>query len=161
VAGLILHAMAQTLALKETVSIPLMQGEKIGEVTEPTALGRAYPDKANAILITADGRFSPEVVWDATRPWLLVPGAFNPLHGGHRALAALAERLERRPAAFELSVANVDKPELPIEEVRRRLRQFVGHAPVWLTRAARFVDKATLFPGATFVVGADTAERLM
>jgi hypothetical protein len=32
---------------------------------------------------------------------------------------------------------------------------------VWLTRAPRFLDKAKLFPGATFVLGADTAVRLV
>ena len=36
----------------------------------------------------------------------------------------------------------------------------VTESSVWLTRAATFVDKAKIFPGATFVVGADTAMRL-
>jgi len=37
--------------------------------------------------------------------------------------------------------------------------QFGGEA-VGLTRAPTFVKKAQLFPGATFVVGADTVERV-
>ena len=35
-----------------------------------------------------------------------------------------------------------------------------GKAPVELTRAPTFLEKSRLFPGATFVIGADTAERL-
>jgi hypothetical protein len=41
------------------------------------------------------------------------------------------------------------------------LRQFNGRHAVWLTRAATFADKASLFPGAVFVVGVDTAERIL
>src|SRR5262249_18559734 len=91
-------------------------------------------------------------------PGLLLPGSFNPLHPGHLELAAL--RLGR-PAAFELSVVNADKPPLSESEVRRRLRQFARQAPVWLTRAPTFLEKARLFGGAVFVVGADTAVRIV
>jgi hypothetical protein len=44
--------------------------------------------------------------------------------------------------------------------VRHRLAQFAWKSPVELTRAPTFVEKSRLFPGTTFVVGADTAERL-
>ncbi|HEX5272071.1 MAG TPA: hypothetical protein VFW33_16355, partial [Gemmataceae bacterium] len=47
------------------------------------------------------------------------------------------------------------------EEVRRRLAQFAGRAMVWLVRAPTFVEKARLFPGTAFVLGADTAERVV
>ena len=65
------------------------------------------------------------------------------------------------PVHFELSVTNADKPELPRDEVERRLAQFTGVAPVWLTRAATFEAKAALFPGAAFVLGWDTAVRVI
>jgi hypothetical protein len=61
---------------------------------------------------------------------------------------------------FEISVTNVDKPPLVDEVVRQRLAQFAGKSPVELTRAPTFLEKARLFPGAAFVIGADTAERL-
>ena len=56
---------------------------------------------------------------------------------------------------------NVDKPPLAADEVRSRLGQFAWRARIELTRAPTFLEKSRLFPGATFVVGADTAERLV
>ena len=60
-----------------------------------------------------------------------------------------------------MSVHNADKPPLADEEVRRRLAQFAWRAPVWLTRAPTYPEKAELFPGCVFVVGADTAARIV
>src|SRR5882672_12894751 len=45
--------------------------------------------------------------------------------------------------------------------VRHRLAQFAWKSPVELTRAPTFVEKSRLFPRTTFVIGADTAERLV
>src|SRR5207253_1774540 len=76
-------------------------------------------------------------------------------------MALVASRWLRGPVAFELSVTNVDKPPLPDPEARRRSAQFSWRAPLWLTRAPTFAEKAALFPGTVFVVGADTAERIV
>ena len=89
---------------------------------------------------------------------LLFPGAFNPLHEGHRRMMAVAEAKTGLVGAFELSVRNIDKPLLDYIEIQRRLAQF--EQPVWLTRLPTFVEKANRFPGATFVVGIDTLVRI-
>lgn len=101
-----------------------------------------------------------QLLLSAPPPALLFPGSFNPMHEGHVLLARIAAELRQQPVAFEISVTNVDKPPLAAEAVRQRLRQFAWKAPVELTRAPTFVEKSRLFPGTTFVVGADTAERL-
>lgn len=92
----------------------------------------------------------------------ILPGAFNPLHLAHRALWHAASEYLHRPVWWELSVVNVDKPELDAEILRVRLDQFGRDEDVVLvTRAPTFAEKAALFPGATFVVGYDTAARVV
>jgi nicotinic acid mononucleotide adenylyltransferase/nicotinamide mononucleotide (NMN) deamidase PncC len=102
-----------------------------------------------------------QIMLSASRSPVLMPGSFNPLHTGHLLLARVAQELMRQPLAFEISVTNVDKPPLSGETVRSRLAQFAWKSPVELTRAPTFVEKSRLFPRTTFVIGADTAERLV
>ena len=94
-------------------------------------------------------------------PAAVVSGSFNPLHDGHVALLAAARRRYGESVAYELSTINVDKPPLRTFEVRERLAQFEGHDRVILTAVPKFVDKARILPGVTFVMGADTAQRIV
>ena len=102
-----------------------------------------------------------QMMLSAPQPVVLFPGSFNPVHEGHVLLARVAEELRQQPLAFEISVTNVDKPPLAGETVRHRLAQFAWKSPVELTRAPTFLEKSRLFPRTTFVIGADTAERLV
>jgi Cytidylyltransferase-like len=102
-----------------------------------------------------------QIVLSAPPPLVLMPGSFNPVHEGHVSLARVAEELKQQQLAFEISVTNVDKPPLAGGVVRQRVAQFAWKAPVELTRAPTFVEKSRLFPKTTFVIGADTAERLV
>jgi Cytidylyltransferase-like len=111
-----------------------------------------------------------EVVWSSTddqfvvdieeRPAGLLCGAFNPLHDGHRELRTVAERLLAGTVGYELSAHNVDKPSLPHGEMLARCRQF-EKAVLAITAAPTFVQKASLLPETTFVVGIDTAVRII
>ena len=99
---------------------------------------------------------------------VVYPGSFNPLHDGHLALAKLAQETLSRdkpctvPLVFELAAMNVDKPPLAQDTVTSRVQQFAAAgASVVVTKAPRFLEKARLFPGCAFVIGADTAKRLL
>jgi hypothetical protein len=92
-------------------------------------------------------------------PRLIFPGAFNPLHAGHRRMAQLAATRLGQPITLELSITNVDKPPLDFLEIDDRLRQLTEF-PVTLTRAPTFVEKAAILPSSTFLVGADTLARI-
>lgn len=90
----------------------------------------------------------------------VLPGSFNPLHVGHQRLRSAAADILGQDVVYELSAVNVEKALLAETDVRQRLTQFVD-STIAITRAPRFVDKAKLFPGCCFVVGFDTAERIL
>jgi hypothetical protein len=94
-------------------------------------------------------------------PEAILSGSFNPFHQGHQALGVVATQRLGLDVDFELSISNVDKPELDAAEVAKRLTQFRSHFAVWVTRAPTFIEKARLFPGVVMVVGYDTARRIL
>lgn len=156
---MVLNALASAWELPDRLGLALRSEEAIREETHMPAfaLPAFFRSEVEAVAVLADGQSTSA----APRPLAVFPGAFNPAHAGHWGLAAVAQRLLHLPVAFELSVRNVDKPELPLDEVQRRLGQFQWLADLWITRAPTFVEKSALFPGATFLVGADTAERIV
>ncbi|KAG3149540.1 hypothetical protein PI126_g11959 [Phytophthora idaei] len=72
------------------------------------------------------------------------------------------------PVAFELGVANADKGAIESSTISTRVAQFagcntsgLGSWPVVVTNATLFGQKAELLPGCAFVIGADTAVRIV
>jgi hypothetical protein len=126
-------------------------------VASMDTIDRLLAGEVDRITAQPDG----QTMLSAPSPLVLLPGSFNPVHDGHVSLARIAEELKQQPASFEISVTNVDKPPLANEAVRNRIAQFAWKAPVELTRAPTFLEKSRLFRGTTFVIGADTAERLV
>ncbi len=138
----------------------LMDPDERFEETDVTAddpIDRLLSGALDRVTAQPDG----QLILAAAPPAMLFPGSFNPIHAGHVSLARAAEDLRQQALAFEISVTNVDKPPLAGGTIRHRLTQFAWKAPVELTRAPTFLEKSRLFPGATFVIGADTAERLV
>lgn len=92
----------------------------------------------------------------------VLPGSFNPIHEAHTGMRRTAEGILKTNVSYELSVQNVDKPMLDYIDLDERIAGF-NQAPYVLTNQPTFVAKAELlFPhdGGTFVVGADTIQRI-
>ena len=140
--------------------------ETIGSADQPTrsladcvgvqAIDAVLRAEAERVLIR-----DPHIPVGGPDPGALLPGSFNPLHQGHVGLARAASGILGLPVHFELSVINVEKPPLDRAEILNRLRTFSPEHAVWLTRQPRFMEKARVFPGWVFVVGADTAARII
>jgi nicotinic acid mononucleotide adenylyltransferase/nicotinamide mononucleotide (NMN) deamidase PncC len=131
----------------------------------PAAWQQLFTASAAAVRVSGPDGEAPVVIQPAGKTRssvtgrLLFSGSFAPLHEGHLAMARLAEEIAERPVEWELSVTNVDKPMLDYIEISRRVTQFATR-PLWLSRAATFVEKIELFPESTFIMGADTYLRL-
>jgi nicotinic acid mononucleotide adenylyltransferase len=138
--------------------IELQETEILAEDCEPVDwLARVQAGDVNWVSIAPDGRARPGQTWSNIA---LLSGAFNPLHYGHKQLAQFAAHRLDRDVYFELPLANADKGPLDLDDAHHRVTQFSDWATVLLTRVPLFNQKAQLFPGSTFVIGADTAQRL-
>lgn len=136
------------------------------------AYNRLLMDNSFSFLMTKEGRF---VAWEdyhaevgLTKAQVelcihVVPGSFNPLHDGHRAIYKAAHWAPEL-TFFEVSIQRVDKDMVTFEELTKRLEQFKGYAPVIVGRAGRFVEKIGTFLEHTkelfFHVGIDTITRM-
>jgi len=102
-----------------------------------------------------------EILQDAKFSGGILSGSFNPVHIGHIELANKASQILDREIAFEISAANVDKPPLESAEIEQRILQFKEKANVLVSLAPLFSQKSALYPNSTFVIGYDTACRLV
>ena len=166
VSRLILRALAQSCGLGLELALGLLDGEDLkvrhDDRGQPLRdlldqVGSEGKGGVRTVTVYPSGRMSANEPVRVT----VLAGSFSPLHHGHERLAQVASKMVETPAVFEISVVNADKPPLTEREVRSRLRQFQGRGTVVLTRAPRFREKAALFPGCTFVIGWDTAVRLV
>lgn len=156
---MLLNLIAESVGLPDRVPLGLGPGDRFTErhETAPGALWRLLHGVTRRITQVPGGLLQE----GAPVPGAVLPGSFNPLHEGHLALAKVASDVLGTRVHFELSVTNVDKPRLNVAEILKRARQFEWSNYLELTDAPLFVQKAEIFPGCTFVVGADTAERIL
>jgi hypothetical protein len=101
---------------------------------------------------------------ESTKPTIVsLPGSFNPLHNAHSGvLNDSIAKVNNGKGIYDLSVFNVDKGSISIDTILERLEQFKTTIhPIMITNAPRFIDKARLFPGISYVIGIDTAIRLI
>jgi nicotinamide mononucleotide (NMN) deamidase PncC len=179
VGRLILRALGCSLGLADLPSLDLRPAEKI--VTHHAAgdplLIELLEGQRGVVWslpgsVTGDAAFGEKAKIDAqsslhaaipvplSPPAGLLCGAFHPLHFGHRQMRDVAVRRLGGPVYYEMSIRNVDKPPLDFLSIDRRRAQFTDE-PLALTAAPTFAEKAKVLPGVTFVVGVDTAERVV
>lgn len=159
VADLVVYTIAESCGVDVPVLLALKDEETVLIDLErlPTEIANVRTGVTSHVWSLPGGRLSDQP--EAT-PAGLVSGAFNPLHSGHQGLQSAASQILQGSVYFELSVVNADKPPLDCFSIEERRRQF-HETPVVLTSAPRFLEKARLFPGITFVIGFDTAERIL
>ena len=158
VSRLLLNALAEAYGLEKRLPLPLTAGDEhecrrddVGQ-----ACRRLLQSQKGFFSVTADG-----LLGQTTNGSGILSGAFNPLHQGHTALAQVATEELQKGVIFELTAVNADKPPLAEGQVLGRLLQFAGRYPVVVSAGPTFLAKARLFPGTTFVVGYDTAARIL
>lgn len=158
VSRLILDALGEACGAAARPPLPLGPGDSLvsGSVDFAAEAGRLRRGEVRWFGIEPDGALMTE-----SPPTALLSGSFNPLHAGHTGLAETAAELLGVPVAFEVSAVNVDKPPLETAVLLERLSQFAGRWPVVAGTAPTFVEKSRLYPAATFVVGFDTAARVI
>ena len=94
------------------------------------------------------------------QPLGILSGAFHPLHAGHVAMRDAAEQWLGGSVHYELPIVNAAKPALEYISIAERCRQF-DDQNIAVSNAATFAEKADCFPNTTFVVGLDTALRIV
>ncbi|MEM8861569.1 MAG: hypothetical protein AAGD96_24865 [Chloroflexota bacterium] len=159
VSTIMLNMLAEACGLPDRVKISLTDKDRLtqSEHDHKETVEGFLQNKYPFVGIYDHGRTKKKGI----NPQVLLPGSFNPLHQGHMELASVAEQILEKPVAFEISAVNVDKPTLPKDVILARIAQFAGQHPVYVTGAPTFLDKARLFNNTVFVIGFDTAERIL
>jgi nicotinamide mononucleotide (NMN) deamidase PncC len=168
VADALLRLLSETCGLSVLPELPLQEGDSLisaGCVANPLLVdlvtGRRETLWVAPTAALVD--IAMPVIWQAEpplKPAGLLAGSFNPLHDGHRELIHVAEQRLNGLVACEMSCVNVDKPPLDFLTIESRCRQFTQR-PIVVTHAPTFVLKSRLFPNTVFVVGIDTADRIV
>ena len=151
ISTLLIQALACAVGVIPAVTLDLRPDERFDVITTPChdVLGDLlHGDTPIVEYQSATNDFSSKNISNAT----ILSGSFNPVHTGHRELLATAVRM---------SVLNADNPPWPSSVISQRASLFTASPALILTRAPRFIDKAALMPGSTFVLGYDTVVRLL
>jgi len=157
--AMILNLLAATCGLKQRAPLKLLPGEEVvaTRVEAPLDWRELQSGRRTTAYFGLPGRPSQP---PAGKRRAMFPGAFDPRHDGHRAMARLAAQRLGVPVEHEISILNVDKPPLDFIDMRNRQGQFAAGESLWFTRAATFLEKSALFPNTMFIVGADTIARV-
>ena len=155
----ILSLMYEVAGLENNIEMNLFEDDKFIRYSRlEFMIDELFQGKKDYIFVDPSGLVSDCLDFSG----ILIPGSFNPLHQGHIGMMKSGSKvLKDSHVLFELSISNVDKPDLDKKELMRRIRQFQGLSGIIITRSPMFVEKSKLFPGCKFIVGIDTMERIL
>jgi len=156
---ILVRLLAKAEGIETGSDVSLLPGEEIkwNRLQADPELAAVWKAQAPLLWSDPDGAYTHQPPFEVRG---VLCGAFDPLHRGHEELRHVAEKLLGGPVAYEMSITNVDKPPLDFLTIDRRRKQFT-ETPLVLTNAPRYLNKAAVLPGMTFVIGSDTAERLL
>lgn len=99
---------------------------------------------------------------------VLLPGAFNPIHDGHRAMAIAVFARTKKPVCYMLTADSPHKGQLSVQELlaraamfRRERREAIGVNVLFTEGDPLYINKARRFPNIDFAIGADAALRML
>ncbi|CAI8360652.1 MAG: nicotinate-nucleotide adenylyltransferase [Chloroflexota bacterium] len=161
VSNLLLKVVSGYMAIDYSIDNLLLDGEIIQreEISVDKSLDMVmHGDIPYVILDSAGGM---EYLLPPKQSTIVFPGSFNPLHEGHKTLASVVKKEFDLQALYETSILNVDKPPLSYDEIVKRVTQFEDEERLLITNQATFAGKAKKLGGYKFLVGWDTAKRVL
>ena len=167
VTGWTLAATGEAAGLLGWATPPTVPGDLVVTSATPSEAYRQFLDTPSSVaVLDRDGRLTVVDARARSRsgarlPSALVSGSFHPMHEGHRRLARAAEAFLGVPVGYEMSLDNAEKASLDAEGAWQRSAQAHGDRAIVLTHDPLFVDKSERLPGTTWVVGVDTARRIL
>ncbi|CAO2178688.1 unnamed protein product [Urochloa humidicola] len=158
----LLKAIADTCRVSATIQSDIQEPEIPEESVEQFDEDQELQQVIDGQVCMKVYHFAAPVEKNISRK-VILPGSFNPLHDGHLRLLEVASSMcDDGLSFFEISAINADKPPLSIEKIKRRVEQFrKAGKNVIISNQPYFYKKAELFPGSAFIIGADTAARLV
>ncbi len=162
VSRLLVQVMAQAFGVEAEIDIGFTEVEQpeVETALHEGPIQRLLSGEVALVLANERGELTSRE-GESLAPMAVLPGSFNPLHDGHRQMAAAAREITGLDSVYELAVLNVDKPPLEESEILRRLAGIKGEGSVALTRTPTFQRKSEVFPGSVFVIGWDTMVRVI
>lgn len=161
VSNLLLNVVSGYVAIDYSIDNLLLDGEIIQreKISVDKSLDMVmHGDIPYVILDSAGGM---EYLLPPKQSTIVFPGSFNPLHEGHKTLASVVKKEFDLQALYETSILNVDKPPLSYDEILKRVTQFEDEERLLITNQATFVGKAKKLGEYKFLVGWDTAKRVL